>query len=177
MNEESIVLGGGCFWCLEALYQRVRGVNKVISGFAGGNTQNPTYDEMHDPNTTHAQTVKVTYDATHISLDTILEIFWAMHDPTTRNQQDFDIGPGYRSIILFKDEAQKKSIDNSLETVAKRLWQKPITTEIKQLDVFWPAEDYHQDWFNKHPEQAYCQIIINPKVIKLKKKFADLLKD
>ena len=145
MNEESIVLGGGCFWCLEALYQRVRGVNKVISGFAGGNTQNPTYDEMHDP--------------------------------TTRNQQDFDIGPGYRSIILFKDEAQKKSIDNSLETVAKRLWQKPITTEIKQLDVFWPAEDYHQDWFNKHPEQAYCQIIINPKVIKLKKKFANLLKD
>ena len=100
-----------------------------------------------------------------------------MHDPTTRNQQGNDIGVEYRSIILYSDKAQKEVVEKSAETVAKRLWQKPITTEIKQLDVFWPAEDYHQDWFNKHPEQAYCQVIINPKVVKLKKKFSSLFKE
>lgn len=175
MEEESIVLGGGCFWCLEALYQRVRGVTKVVSGFAGGDSQNPTYEDMHDSNTTHAQTVEVTFDTSQISLGTILEIFWTMHNPTTLNQQDFDIGPGYRSIILYNNEPQKEVVRNSLETVAKKLWSKPITTEIKKLDTFWQAEDYHQNWFNKHPEQAYCQVIINPKVIKLKKKFASLI--
>lgn len=177
MKTESIVLGGGCFWCLDTLYRRVQGVTSVVSGYAGGQQDNPSYWDLHKPDNTHAEVVEVTFDSGIISLDTILEIFWAMHDPTTLNQQGNDIGVEYRSIILYSSDAQKRTIDQSIENTAKKLWDKSITTEIKPLEKFWPAETEQQDYFNKHPEQAYCQVIINPKIVKLKQKFTKLLQE
>lgn len=171
---ESIVLGGGCFWCLDALYRRINGVTEVLSGYAGGDLKNPIYWDLHKPGNTHAEVVKVTFDTNLISLETILDIFWAMHDPTTLNQQGNDIGVEYRSIILYQ-KSQLAAIKKSIETTAQKLWGNKITTEIKPFEIFYPAEAEHQDYFNKHPEQAYCQIIINPKVTKLKKNFAHLL--
>lgn len=170
------MLGGGCFWCLEAVYQRIKGVTKVENGYAGGTKENPTYWDLHHPGNSHAEVVKVEFDAKQIDLDTILTIFWTLHDPTTLNQQGADIGPEYRSIILYSSDDQKTVIDSSVEKTAKKLWPK-ITTEIKPLETFWKAEDEQQDYFNTHPEQAYCQIVINPKLNKLRTKFSHLLKD
>lgn len=175
VKTDSIVLGGGCFWCLDALYRRVKGVIDVTSGYAGGDQQRPTYEQVCTGLTNHAEVIKVTFNPLEISLDTLLDIFWAMHDPTTKNQQGNDVGTQYRSAIYYISNDQKAIIDSSIERTAKKLWAKPLTTEIKPLDTFWPAEEYHQDYFNKNPEQGYCQIIINPKVAKLKKKFAHLL--
>jgi len=176
MNE-SIVLGGGCFWCLEAVYRRVTGVTHVTNGYAGGTKDNPSYWDLHTPTNDHAEVVKVDYDSTVISLDTVLSIFWALHNPTTPNQQGADVGAAYRSLILYSSDKQKCTAEKSRDTVGQPIWNKPIVTEIKQLETFWPAEEDQQDWFNKHPEQAYCQIVINPKLVKLKKKFSHLLKD
>ena len=175
--EESIVLGGGCFWCLDALYRRVEGVISVVSGYSGGSTENPSYWDLHKPGNSHAEVIQVTFDTSQISLQTILEIFWVMHDPTTQNQQGNDIGAEYRSIILYNSSLQHEAIKASDETIAKKLWQKPLTTEIKPLETFWPAEAENQDYFNKNPEQGYCQLIINPKVAKFKQKFSKLLRD
>jgi peptide-methionine (S)-S-oxide reductase len=175
-SQDSIVVGGGCFWCLDALYRRVNGVEVVTSGYAGGEKQNPTYWDLHSPNNTHAEVVKVDFDTTQIDLDTILQIFWAMHDPTTLNQQGYDVGVEYRSIILYNSAEQLKVVEQSIEKTAKKLWSKPITTEVKQLETFWEAEEEQQNWFEKHPEAGYCQIIINPKVAKLKQKFAHLIR-
>lgn len=177
MKLDSIVLGGGCFWCFDALYRRVKGVVEVMSGYAGGEQESPSYWDLHNPGNTHAEVVQVTFDPKVIKLETILKIFWAMHDPTTLNQQGNDIGVEYRSIILYSREAQLQTIKHSIDTTAKELWQKPLTTEIKPLETFWPAEEEHQDYFNKHPEQGYCQIIINPKVAKFKRQFAPLLRE
>jgi len=177
MKTDSIVLGGGCFWCLDALYRRVKGVTEVTSGYSGGEKPNPSYWDLHKPDNLHAEVVKVEFDPKEIDLKTILEIFWAMHDPTTLNQQGHDVGVEYRSIVLYSSPDQKNAVYNSVEITAKKLWSKPITTEIKQLDVFWPAEAEHQNFFNKNPEQGYCQIIINPKLAKFKQKFTNLLAD
>jgi peptide-methionine (S)-S-oxide reductase len=174
---ESIVLGGGCFWCIEAIYKRVRGVEKVTSGYAGGDFANPSYEQLHDLDTHHAEVVKVDFDPSIIKLDKILEIFWHVHDPTTLNRQGGDAGEQYRSVILYPDDEQKQIIDSSIEDVAKQLWEQPLTTEVKKLDVFYEAEDYHQDYFAKNPEAGYCQIVINPKVTKFEPKFADILKN
>ena len=176
MKEESIVLGGGCFWCLEAVYQRIKGVTQVENGYAGGTKENPTYWDLHKPGNDHAEVVKVNFNPDQIELDTILTIFWTLHDPTTLNQQGADIGPEYRSIILYANDSQKNIIGTSIEETAKKLWHK-ITTEIKPLGTFWKAEEEQQDYFNKHPEQAYCQIVINPKLNKLRTKFSHLLND
>lgn len=173
---ESIVLGGGCFWCLDALYRRVEGVTSVTAGYAGGDRPNPTYWDLHTSKNMHAEVVQVEFDPSIIRVEMILDIFWAMHDPTTLNKQMFDEGPEYRSIILYNSEAQKKAIDDSVERTAKKLWTKPITTEIKQLETFWEAEEEQQNWYAKHPEQGYCQIIINPKLAKFKQKFSHLIK-
>lgn len=173
--KESIVLGGGCFWCLEALYQRINGVVKVVNGYAGGTLQNPSYWDLHKPENEHAEVIEVTFDTDIINLETILTIFWTMHNPTTLNQQGADIGKEYRSIILYSNENQHEIIHKVLKSVAQPLWDNPIVTEIKQLEVFWPAESEHQNYFNAHPEQAYCQIVINPKLTKLKKQFSQLL--
>lgn len=172
---QSIVLGGGCFWCLEALYQRVKGVTEVVSGYAGGTTENPSYWDLHKPSNTHAEVVKVTFDPKVIDFETILTIFWTLHDPTTLNQQGADIGPEYRSIILYNNREELTTIESVKQSVAQPLWKNKIVTEVKPLETFWPAEPEHQDYFNKNPELAYCQIVINPKVSKLKQKFAHLL--
>ena len=176
-KSETIVLGGGCFWCLDAAYRRIKGIASVVSGYAGGHWPNPTYERVTTGTTGHAEVVKVDFDPTEISLDVILEIFWTIHDPTTLNRQGNDVGTQYRSIILFNSSKQETIIRKSLTEIATKLWGDHITTEIVPLEKFYPAESYHQDYFNKNPEQGYCQVIINPKLAKLTKKFAQLLKD
>lgn len=177
MEQESIVLGGGCFWCLDAAYRRVKGVGSVVSGYAGGHWPDPTYERVCTGTTGHAEVVKVDFDPAVLSLETILEIFWTLHDPTTLNRQGNDAGTQYRSIILFNSPEQQQEIQQSIEQTAKKLWGDKITTEVIPLEKFYPAEDYQQDYFNKNPEQGYCQVIINPKLAKLTKKFAQRLKD
>ncbi len=159
-RNEQIILGGGCFWCLDAAYSRVKGVTNVICGYANG-----------------AEVVQLTFDSQAIALKTILNIFWVIHDPTTLNRQMYDVGPQYRSIILFSSPEQEATARESMTKSAVELWGNKITTELVPLVKFDIAEDYHQDYYNKNPEQGYCQVIINPKLEKLTKKFAQLLKD
>ncbi|HUD11528.1 MAG TPA: peptide-methionine (S)-S-oxide reductase MsrA [Candidatus Saccharimonadia bacterium] len=169
-NLESIVLGGGCFWCLEAVYQQVRGIEVVTSGYAGGTVPNPTYEQIETARTGHAQVVKLDFRPDVITFADILDVFWVVHNPTTLQRQDYDVGPQYRSIILYLDEAQKRTAEESRNS-AQKLWPNPIVTEIVPLEHFYKAESYHQNYFRNHPEQAYCQIIINPKLKKLRDKF------
>ena len=171
----SVVLGGGCFWCLEAFYQLLRGVVEVTPGYAGGTTANPTYEQVCSGIGNHAEVVKVDFDPEIISLTTILEFFWAVHDPTTLNRQGFDVGPEYRSLIYFNDDSDADTISDSLKS-AQKLWDDPITTEIRLLDTFYEAESYHKNFFIKHPEKAYCQVIINPKLNEIRKKYSKLLR-
>lgn len=175
-NLETIVLGGGCFWCLDAGYRLIEGVTEVISGYSGGFLINPSYYEVSSQTTGHAEVVKITFNSTIISLEDILDIFWAMHDPTTLNRQGDDSGTQYRSAIFYSDDAQKKAVEDSVATVAK-LWNNPVVTEVTKLESFYPAEEEHQNYFEKHPEQAYCQVIINPKLKKLRQKFQARLKN
>lgn len=175
MKTDSIILGGGCFWCLEAVYQRVKGVAKVTNGYSGGTVENPRYEAVCNGTTGHAEVVKIEFDPEIIMLETLLEIFWALHDPTTRNQQGSDVGMQYRSVIFYQNDQQKSIAEKSLKETGQPLWNDPIVTEVAPLIIFYPAEDYHQNYFNNHPEQAYCQIVINPKVAKLKQKFSHLL--
>lgn len=172
---DSIVLGGGCFWCIEALYNQIEGVINVISGYSGGNFNNPSFEDIHKYNTGHAEVVKIDYDKNVISLEDIVKIYWHVHDPTTLNRQGYDIGPHYRSIILY-EEYQLPTIKQSIKNVANNIWDKPITTELKLLSQFYPAEEYHQKYFEKNPENSYCQIIINPKLNKFRKSFKTYLK-
>lgn len=173
---DSIVLGGGCFWCLEAIFQRVIGIVSVTNGYAGGTVENPSYEAVCSGETGHAEVVKLAFDPATASLKTILQIFWTLHDPTTRNRQGNDVGTQYRSVIFYENQEQKTTAEESLKQDGQPLWNNPIVTEIKPLEIFYPAEDYHQDYFNNHPEQAYCQTVINPKIAKLKQKFSDQLK-
>lgn len=175
MAIETIILGGGCFWCLEAIYQRVKGVETVINGYAGGESQNPTYETVCSGQTGHAEVVKVSFDTKQIPLKTILQIFWAAHNPTTLNRQGNDIGTQYRSAIFYQTKAQGQAAEASLKHDGQPLWKDKIVTEIKPLEVFYPAEPYHQNYFNNHPEQAYCQLIINPKLQNVRKQFAHLM--
>ncbi len=170
---ESIVLGGGCFWCLDAAYKLVSGVGEVVQGYAGGSEENPRYEQVSRGLTGHAEVVKVTFDPSVITLEDILEIFWTIHDPTTVNRQGPDVGPQYRSIILYADDAQKVAAETAKDK-AQTAWNDPIVTEIKPLDTFYPAEAYHNDYETNRPD--YCQIIINPKLAKLRAKFAERLK-
>ncbi|RIW14492.1 peptide-methionine (S)-S-oxide reductase [Algoriphagus lacus] len=174
---ELITLGGGCFWCTEAVFQRLEGVEKVVSGYAGGIVENPTYRQICTGTTGHAEVIEVYFDPKKISLESILEVFWATHDPTTLNRQGADVGPQYRSAIFFNDEKQetvatrmKKELDES------GVFDKSIVTEITPFSNFYPAENYHQDYFNLNGMQPYCQFVVKPKVDKLKKYFADKLK-
>lgn len=172
---ETAILGGGCFWCLEATYQLIKGVEKVVPGYAGGTTKNPTYVEVQSQTTGHAEVIKITFDPKIIAYKDILDIFWAIHDPTTLNKQGNDIGQEYRSVILYSDETQKKIAEQSKAAVQK-LWDKPVVTEIVPLLQFYEAEPEHHNYYQSHPEQAYCQIVINPKLEKLRTKFAARLK-
>ncbi len=172
---ETVTLGGGCFWCLEAAYQEIAGVEQVVSGYAGGHTVHPTYEAVVAGDTGHAEVVQVMYDAAIISYSEILDIFWAIHDPTTPDRQGYDVGSEYRSIILYNSERQHELAEVS-RTKVQGLWSDPVATEIVPLKAFYPAEDYHQNYFQSHPEQAYCQIVINPKLAKLRATFKNRLK-
>jgi len=173
---ESIVLGGGCFWCLDAGYRLIEGIESVTSGFAGGQMQNPTYYDVTSGKTGHAEVVKIDFDGKKISLEDVLDIFWAMHDPTTKDRQGNDVGSQYRSTILYTDEGQLDVIKKSIESITL-LWDDPIVTEVKKLATFYPAEEEHQNYFQKNPERGYCQVIINPKLAKLRAKFTERVKN
>jgi len=164
---DSLVLGGGCFWCLDAAYKLLPGVTHITCGYAGGTVANPSYEEVCTETTGHAEVVKVDYDPAKISLDKVLAYFWESHNPTQVGGQGNDMGAQYRSIILYADPAQKAAAESS-RAAAQKDWAAPITTEIVPLEHFWPAEDYHQDYFAKHPDAAYCSVVIRPKVEKLK---------
>ena len=173
--DESIVIGGGCFWCTEALYSNINGVISVTSGYAGGDFPRPSYQQVSAGVTGHAEVVKVSFDSSIIGLETILEVFLAVHDPTTPNRQGADAGTQYRSIILYNNNNQKIIALKAIETM-QNFWQDKIVTEVEKLDSFYPAEDYHQNYFKNNPENAYCQVVINPKLAKFKKDFTNLLK-
>jgi peptide-methionine (S)-S-oxide reductase len=164
---DSIVLGGGCFWCLDAAYKLLPGVTHVTCGYSGGTVANPTYEQVCTEETGHAEVVKIEFDPAKVSLDRILDYFWKVHDPTQVGGQGNDMGSQYRSIILYADANQKAAAERSRDEAQKK-WSDRITTEIGPLKHFWPAEDYHQDYFDKHPDQGYCRAVIRPKVDKLK---------
>jgi peptide-methionine (S)-S-oxide reductase len=166
---EFLVLGGGCFWCTEASYELLPGVKDVVSGYAGGQRPNPTYKEIGTGRTGHAEVIRIEYDPAQVSLESLLEFFWLVHDPTTMNRQGADVGPQYRSIILYAGDAQREAAERS-RVRAQEDFSRPIVTQIEPLTTFWPAEDYHQDYFRKNPTQAYCQAVIAPKVRKLERK-------
>lgn len=164
---ETATIGGGCFWCAEAVFQRIPGVKSVASGFAGGTVANPSYEQVCTGSTGHAEVIQLTFDPAILSYDKLLEIFWEAHDPTTLNRQGADTGTQYRSIILYANEAQKKAAEESKARAAKR-FKDPIVTEIVPLKAFYPAEDYHQDYYNLNKNKnGYCQFVITPKLKKL----------
>jgi peptide-methionine (S)-S-oxide reductase len=176
-NLEVTTLGGGCFWCLEAVFDEVRGVEDVVSGYAGGLVVNPTYRQVCDGKTGHAEVVRVTFDPTVITFREILEIFFAIHDPTTLNRQGADVGTQYRSAIFYHSSQQKETAQTVIaELNADRVFDKPIVTEVTGVTKFYAAEDYHQEYFRKNPYQPYCQVVVSPKVAKLRKSFAAKLK-
>lgn len=164
--KELATLGGGCFWCIEAIYKLVDGVTKITSGYAGGWVKNPDYQQVCNGSTGHAEVIQLEFDPQVISYQQILDIFFSVHDPTTRNRQGADVGTQYRSIILTHSEEQREIAEATIATLQKDFGQKPIVTEIEALQVFYPAEDYHQDYFEKNPYQGYCRIVIAPKVEK-----------
>ncbi|MFO1477556.1 MAG: peptide-methionine (S)-S-oxide reductase MsrA [Verrucomicrobiota bacterium] len=166
---EVAVLGGGCFWCMEAEYQRIPGVVSITSGFAGGHTENPTYEQVCSGRTGHAEVTRIEFDPKVISYEKILDWFWDAHDPTTLNRQGADEGTQYRSVIFYSDAAQKSAAEKS-KSEAQKKFKSPIVTEIVPLKAFYPAEDYHQNYYNSHPTQGYCIAVIRPKVEKVEKK-------
>ena len=175
---EMATLGGGCFWCLEAVYVELAGVEAVVSGYAGGSVTNPTYREVCNGTTGHAEVVQLVFDPDVISYGDILQAFFATHDPTTLNRQGADVGTQYRSVIYFHSEEQKETAEAMIvELNAADIWPSPIVTEVAPLDVFYAAEDYHQDYYKTNSQQPYCQVVISPKLAKLRKSFADKLKD
>ena len=165
---EFATLGGGCFWCLEAFYESFEGVKGVVSGYAGGQTLNPTYKQVCNGDTGHAEVVQIEFDPAKITYEQILEIFWEMHDPTTLNRQGNDVGTQYRSVIYYHNDAQKRVVEKS-RAAAQARFKAPITTEIAPLKKFYVAEDYHQDYFRKNPKQPYCAYVISPKLEKMRK--------
>lgn len=176
-QRESLVLGGGCFWCLEAVYDQVRGVESAVSGYAGGEVPNPTYKQVTGGRTGHAEVVEITFDPTVVSRDTLLDVYFTIHDPTTLNRQGNDVGPQYRSIAFYANAEQKKSIEDAIaRTAASGEWRGSLVTEVQPLKAFYAAEDYHQEYFELNGEQPYCSLVIAPKVAKFKKRFAAILK-
>jgi peptide-methionine (S)-S-oxide reductase len=165
---EFAVLGGGCFWCFEAVFERVPGVIAVVNGYAGGHVANPTYEAVCSHMTGHAETVQIEYDPAKVSYEHLLDVFWDSHNPTTLNRQGADEGPQYRSVVFYLNEAQKTAAEKS-KTAAQARYTDPIVTEIEALKKFWPAEAYHQHYFAQHPNQGYCALVIRPKVAKLQK--------
>ncbi|MBN1567675.1 MAG: peptide-methionine (S)-S-oxide reductase MsrA [Acidobacteria bacterium] len=169
--------GSGCFWCTEAIFERLDGVEKAVSGYSGGHVENPTYEQVCTGTTGHAESIQITYDPSKVSYDALLEVFWKTHDPTTKNRQGNDIGPQYRSVIFYHDAEQKKLAESYKSKLdAERIWNRPIITEIVPFTRFWPAEDYHQNYYDNNPSKSYCSVVITPKIEKFRKIFKDRLK-
>ena len=169
--------GAGCFWCVEAIFQRLDGIEKVVSGYSGGTTANPTYEQVCTGRTGHAEVCQISYDPGKISYDELLEVFWKTHDPTTKNRQGNDLGTQYRSIILFHDEEQRRlATSYKAKLASEHIWTDPIVTEIVPFQEFWPAEDYHQDYYDKNSAKGYCRLVITPKLDKFAKIFRDRFK-
>lgn len=176
-NLETITIGGGCYWCVEAIYENLDGVKSVVSGFAGGKTSNPSYKEVSSGNTGHAEVVQITYDKSITSLDEIFKVFFTVHDPTTLNRQGADVGTQYRSVIFYKDEAQKDAAKNIIATLNKaKVYDSPIVTTVELLTQFYKAEEYHQNYYENNKNQRYCQLVIQPKIEKFEKVFKSRLK-
>ncbi|MDF9276602.1 peptide-methionine (S)-S-oxide reductase MsrA [Arthrobacter sp. EH-1B-1] len=170
----TFVLGGGCFWCLDAVYQKTQGVTEVVSGYTGGHDPEPNYDSVCSGITGHAEVVAVTFDETVVPVEVIFGIFFASHDPTTLNRQGYDVGTQYRSSMFYQDAEQKELFERAIERHQED-WANPIVTEVVRLPRFYVAEEYHQNFYAKHPEQGYCQVIINPKLAKARKYYAEWL--
>lgn len=170
-------LAGGCFWCIESAFNKVRGVKIATSGYAGGHTQAPTYKEVCEGNTGHAEVVQIEYYPDEITYEALLEIFFALHDPTQLNRQGNDIGTQYRSAIFYHNDEQRVAAEAIIASMTQNnTWPAPIVTEVTPLDVFFAAEDYHQDYFNNNPQNQYCQMVVSPKLAKFKKTFASHLR-
>ncbi len=180
MNEhrtEIATLAGGCFWCMDAVFERLRGVERVVSGYAGGTTRNPTYEQVSSGATGHAESVQITFDPSVVSYRDLLRVFFAFHDPTTLDRQGADLGTQYRSAIFWHDPGQRAVAEQVVAELEKEhVFNRPIVTQVVPYSGFYPAEGYHQGYFDKNPDQAYCQIVISPKVAKLRKLYADRLK-
>jgi peptide-methionine (S)-S-oxide reductase len=170
--------GSGCFWCTQAIFQRLNGVEKVVAGYSGGHVDSPTYEQACTGATGHAESIQIAYNPAKVSFDTLLEVFWKMHDPTTKDRQGNDAGPQYRSVIFYHDAEQKKLAEmykSKLE--AEHIWNRPIVTEIVPFTKFWQAESYHQNYYDKNPTKSYCNIVITPKIEKFRKVFQDRMKN
>jgi peptide-methionine (S)-S-oxide reductase len=177
-REEVATLAGGCFWCLEAVFKEIKGVQRVLSGYTGGKKENPTYEEVCSDKTGHAEAIDITFFPDVISYREILEIFFTVHDPTTLNRQGHDVGTQYRSAIFYHNEAQNIIAREVIKEINDaRIWNAPVVTELKPYTKFHSAEDYHRDYFELHPQQNYCQAVIAPKVAKFRQKWANKLKD
>jgi peptide-methionine (S)-S-oxide reductase len=177
VKTEEATLGAGCFWCVEAVFQDLKGVYRVESGYMGGTVKDPTYREVSAGTTGHAEVARILFDPSVISFETLLKVFWTTHDPTTLNRQGADVGTQYRSAIFCHSEEQRTAAERSKREFAPTLWDDPIVTEILPAGTFYMAEDYHQNYFNENPNAGYCRVVINPKVRKVRENFADLLKD
>jgi peptide-methionine (S)-S-oxide reductase len=175
-EQEVITLGGGCFWCIDAVFAGIRGVEQVVSGYSGGLSPNPSYEEVCTGATRHAEVVQITFDPTLVSLRQLLRIFFTLHDPTTKDRQGNDVGSQYRSIILYRDEAQRAAEEVIKEIAASKVWDDDVVTELKPFESFYKAEDYHQGYYKKNPLQPYCLFVIRPKVAKVKKTYLEMLK-
>lgn len=175
---KTAIFAGGCFWCIEPVFSQLKGVKGVVSGYIGGDTQDPTYKDICQGDTGHAEAVSIRYDPDQISYETLLEIFFVSHDPTTPNRQGNDVGTQYRSAIFYQDEAQLKTAQETISRLnTERVFGAPIVTQLISSGTFYPAEDYHQHYFLKNPNQPYCMAVAAPKVAKIRKKYTDLLKD
>ncbi len=169
-------LGGGCFWCTEAVFLEIRGVRQVEPGYAGGTVANPTYEDVCTGETGHAEVVQVTYDPDVLTFHDLLAIFFTVHDPTTKNRQGNDFGPQYRSVVFYRTEAERVTARQVIDEVtAARIWRGPVVTEVVPFTTFYPAEGYHREYFRRNPEKAYCQFVIAPKVAKFRKQFSQRL--
>ena len=175
MNYRTATFGGGCFWCLEAIFKDLQGVVAVVPGYSGGHVENPTYKQVCTDETGHAEVLQITYDPDVIGYRELLEVFFSIHDPTTLNRQGGDIGSQYRSVIFYATEEEKETAKDVMTRMAD-LWDDPIVTELTELSIFYPAEDYHHDYFALNPQQGYCQMVIAPKVVKFRKEFQARLK-
>ncbi len=174
---ELATFGAGCFWCTEAVFQNVKGVSKVVSGYAGGKVKNPTYREICTGTTGHAEVAQITFDPSKVSFEELLEVFWNTHDPTTLNRQGADEGTQYRSVVFYHTDEQRKAAENyKSQLEASKVFKNPIVTEISPLPDYYPAENYHQNYFELNPNQSYCQYVVRPKVEKFKKQFQSKLK-